>query len=49
MAIQARLVLLVPLATKDLVESPDNLENLVSLEAQDYLEIKEKEVIFLHF
>lgn len=34
------------LVSLDPEESPDNLEDLDSLELQDYLEIKEKEVLF---
>lgn len=38
------MVLLALLATKDPAESLDNLVELVSLETQVYLEVKEKEV-----
>lgn len=42
--LQGQPVLLAPLATRDPVESLDNLAELVSQETQVYLEIREKEV-----
>lgn len=47
--LRGQLVLPALLATRDPAESPDNLVDLVSLETRVYLEVQEKEVLYLFF